>query len=147
MKRPASARGRRYINYHGTSTELNDRIETRAVKLAFDGHAYRLAGIVAEEPDRPSAGRLRRGRRSPPRCWPCATAWCRPPSIVDEPDPECDLDYVPQIGRRLEYRIRRGQLHRLRQQEFGFSSQKRQQSYPLPRERDVPEGVRAVPSS
>ena len=34
----------RYINYHGTSTELNDRIETRAVKLAFNGHAYKLAG-------------------------------------------------------------------------------------------------------
>src|SRR5215510_1620559 len=33
-----------YINYHGTSTELNDRIETRAVKLAFNGHAYKLAG-------------------------------------------------------------------------------------------------------
>ena len=31
-----------YINYHGTSTELNDRIETRAVKLAFNGHAYKL---------------------------------------------------------------------------------------------------------
>jgi 3-oxoacyl-[acyl-carrier-protein] synthase II len=33
-----------YIGYHGTSTELNDRIETRAVKLAFNGHAYRVAG-------------------------------------------------------------------------------------------------------
>src|SRR5438876_6181 len=33
-----------YINYHGTATELNDRIETRAIKLAFDGHAYRVAG-------------------------------------------------------------------------------------------------------
>lgn len=33
-----------YIQYHGTSTELNDRIETRATRLAFDGHAYRLAG-------------------------------------------------------------------------------------------------------
>src|SRR5665811_1663413 len=33
-----------YIAYHGTSTELNDRIETRAVKLAFEGHAYKLAG-------------------------------------------------------------------------------------------------------
>ena len=33
-----------YINYHGTSTELNDRIETRATKLAFNGHAYKLAG-------------------------------------------------------------------------------------------------------
>src|SRR5262249_17279424 len=33
-----------YINYHGTSTELNDRIETRATKLAFNCHAYKLAG-------------------------------------------------------------------------------------------------------
>ena len=51
-----------YINYHGTSTELNDRIETRAVKLAFNGHAYKLAGLLAEEPHRASAGRLRRRR-------------------------------------------------------------------------------------
>ncbi|MDP9171150.1 MAG: beta-ketoacyl-[acyl-carrier-protein] synthase family protein, partial [Acidobacteriota bacterium] len=33
-----------YISYHGTSTELNDRIETRAARLAFNGHAYRLVG-------------------------------------------------------------------------------------------------------
>src|SRR5204863_1434100 len=39
---PAEAVG--YLNYHGTGTELNDRIETRAVKLAFGEHAYRLPG-------------------------------------------------------------------------------------------------------
>ena len=50
-----------YIHYHGTSTELNDRIETRAVKLAFNGHAHKLAGSIVEEHDRPSAGRLRSG--------------------------------------------------------------------------------------
>src|ERR1700689_361732 len=33
-----------YVNYHGTATELNDRIETRAVKLAFNSHAYKIAG-------------------------------------------------------------------------------------------------------
>ena len=33
-----------YIHYHGTSTELNDRIETRAMKLAFGDYAYKLAG-------------------------------------------------------------------------------------------------------
>ena len=33
-----------YLQYHGTSTELNDRIETRAVKLAFGDHARRLPG-------------------------------------------------------------------------------------------------------
>src|SRR5205807_10217360 len=32
------------ISYHGTYTELHDRIETRALKLAFNGHAYKLAG-------------------------------------------------------------------------------------------------------
>src|SRR6204780_51690 len=33
-----------YISYHGTATDLNDRIETRATRLAFNGHAFRLAG-------------------------------------------------------------------------------------------------------
>jgi 3-oxoacyl-[acyl-carrier-protein] synthase II len=33
-----------YINYHGTATDLNDRIETRATRLAFNGHAFRVPG-------------------------------------------------------------------------------------------------------
>ena len=37
-----------YLNYHGTSTDLNDRIETRAVKLAFGKHATRLAGSATK---------------------------------------------------------------------------------------------------
>ena len=107
-----------YINYHGTSTELNDRIETRAVKLAFNGHAYQLAGLVAEEPHRPPAGRVRRSRRgrhaagharrrraahhqrgrARSRVRPGLHALHRPP---------------------LADRARRGQLHRLRKQELG----------------------------
>ena len=50
-----------YIQYHGTSTELNDRIETRAVKLAFGDHARRLPGIIREEHARTSPGRVRGG--------------------------------------------------------------------------------------
>ena len=49
-----------YINYHGTSTELNDRIETRAVKLAFGKHAEKLTGIGAQKPHRASSGGVRR---------------------------------------------------------------------------------------
>src|SRR5260370_10500842 len=40
-----------YLHYHGTSTELNDRIETRAVKLAFGKHAYQMAGSSMEGSD------------------------------------------------------------------------------------------------
>ena len=51
-----------YIQYHGTSTELNDRIETKAVRLAFGEHAQRLPGSSVKEHDRPPSGSLRGGR-------------------------------------------------------------------------------------
>ena len=87
-----------YANLHGTSTELNDRIETRALKLALGEHAYQVpmsslksqighpqgacgsAGIAA------TIVAMKHGKL--------------PPTInLDTPDPECDLDYVPQAGR------------------------------------------------
>ena len=68
-----------YINYHGTSTELNDRIETRAVKLAFNGHAYKLAGSSLKSLIGHPQGAC--GAAAwPRRCWPCAMASSRPPS-------------------------------------------------------------------
>ena len=74
-----------YINYHGTSTELNDRIETRAIKLAFNGHAYKLAGSSREEPDRPSAGRVRRGRHRRHAAGHARRRGRRPPSTSTSP--------------------------------------------------------------
>ena len=88
-----------YINYHGTSTELNDRIETRAVKLAFDGHAYKLAGSSLKSLIGHPQGAC--GAAGVAATLLAMRDGVVPPTInVDEPDPECDLDYVPDIGRQ-----------------------------------------------
>lgn len=87
-----------YINLHGTATDLNDRIETRAIKIAFDDLAYKIpmsatkslighpqgasgaAGLTA------TIGGMMNG--------------FLPPTInLDEADPECDLDYVANKSR------------------------------------------------
>src|SRR5215813_4223818 len=89
-----------YINYHGTSTELNDRIETRAVKLAFDGHAYNLAGSSVKSLIGHPQGAC--GAAGVAATLLAMRDGILPPTInVDEADPECDLDYVPETGRRL----------------------------------------------
>jgi 3-oxoacyl-[acyl-carrier-protein] synthase II len=89
-----------YINYHGTSTELNDRIETRAVKLAFNGHAYRIAGSSLKSLiGHPQGACGAAGVAATLLAMRDCTA---PPTInVDEPDPECDLDYVPAKCRKM----------------------------------------------
>jgi 3-oxoacyl-[acyl-carrier-protein] synthase II len=90
-----------YISYHGTSTELNDRIETRAVKLAFDGYAQKLAGSALKSLIGHPQG----------ACGAAGVAatllamrdnFIHPTINVDEFDPECDLDYVTGVGRKLE---------------------------------------------
>jgi 3-oxoacyl-[acyl-carrier-protein] synthase II len=89
-----------YINYHGTSTELNDRIETRAVKLAFNGHAYKLAGSSIKSLIGHPQGAC--GAAGVAATLLSMRDGVVPPTInVDEPDPECDLDYIPEAGRRL----------------------------------------------
>jgi 3-oxoacyl-[acyl-carrier-protein] synthase II len=89
-----------YINYHGTSTELNDRIETRAVKLAFNGHAYKLAGSSLKSLIGHPQGAC--GAAGIAATLLAMRDGVIPPTInLDEPDPECDLDYVTEAGRRL----------------------------------------------
>jgi 3-oxoacyl-[acyl-carrier-protein] synthase II len=96
---PASAV--QYLNYHGTSTELNDRIETRAVKLAFDGHAYKLAGSSLKSLIGHPQGAC--GAAGVAATLLAMRDGVVPPTInIDVPDPECDLDYVPETGRRLQ---------------------------------------------
>jgi 3-oxoacyl-[acyl-carrier-protein] synthase II len=93
-----------YINLHGTSTQLNDRIETSALKLALDGHARRIPmSATKSQVGHPQGASGAAG---------LGAALCAmhtnqiPPTInLDEPDPECDLDYVPNEAREASVRI------------------------------------------
>ena len=90
-----------YIHYHGTSTELNDRIETRAVKLAFDGHAYKLSGSSVKSMIGHPQGAC--GAAGIAATLLGMRDGVAPPTInVDKFDPECDLDYIPEPGRPME---------------------------------------------
>lgn len=90
-----------YINYHGTSTELNDRIETRATRLAFNGHAYRLAGSSLKSLIGHPQGAC--GAAGVAATLLAMRDGVAPPTInLEDPDPECDLDYIPHEARRLD---------------------------------------------
>lgn len=90
-----------YLNYHGTSTDLNDRIETRAVKLAFGKHASKLAGSGTKSMIGHPQGAC--GAAGVAATLMAFRDGVLPPTInLDTPDPECDLDYVPDAGRRAK---------------------------------------------
>ena len=95
-----------YVSYHGTSTELNDRIETRAMKLAFEKHATRLPGSSLKSMIGHPQGAC--GAAGVAATLLAMRDSVAPPTInVDVADPECDLDYVPDVGRKLsiEYAV------------------------------------------
>jgi 3-oxoacyl-[acyl-carrier-protein] synthase II len=90
-----------YVNYHGTSTDLNDRVETRAVKLAFGKSATRLAGSATKSMiGHPQGACGAAGVAATLMAFRDDTI---PPTVnLDTPDPECDLDYVPEVARRAK---------------------------------------------
>ena len=95
-----------YISYHGTSTELNDRIETRAVKLAFGSHANKLPGSSLKSLIGHPQGAC--GAAGLAATLLAMRDGVLPPTAnLENPDPECDLDYVPETGRRhaIEYAV------------------------------------------
>ena len=87
-----------YVNLHGTSTLLNDRIETSALKRAFDGHAARIPmSATKSQIGHPQGASGAAGLGA----TLCAMHTNRiPPTInLDDADPDCDLDYVPNVAR------------------------------------------------
>jgi len=83
-----------YINAHGTSTELNDLYETRAIKTVFKEHAYSLAVSSTKS----MTGHLLGGAGGIETVFTALTVFKNiiPPTInYDNPAEECDLDYVP----------------------------------------------------
>ena len=93
-----------YINAHGTSTQLNDKFETMAMKTVFGEHAKK----VAVSSTKSMTGHLL-GAAGGVELIACLLTIGRgiiPPTINYEyPDPECDLDYVPNQARRQEVKV------------------------------------------
>jgi 3-oxoacyl-[acyl-carrier-protein] synthase II len=97
----ASAQDMHYVNLHGTSTQLNDRIETRALKLALGDHAYQVPMSALKSQIGHPQGAC--GAAGVAATLIAMQHNLLPPTInLENPDPDCDLDYVPQPGRRAE---------------------------------------------
>jgi 3-oxoacyl-[acyl-carrier-protein] synthase II len=93
-----------YINAHGTSTQLNDASETRAIKEVFGEHAKKLAVSSTKS----MTGHLLGGAGAVEAIYMALTIkhGVMPPTInYDKPDPGCDLDYVPNEARKVDVRV------------------------------------------
>jgi beta-ketoacyl-acyl-carrier-protein synthase II len=90
-----------YINAHGTSTPLGDLAETKAIRDVFGDHAYRLAVSSTKSVMGHCFGAA--GAVEAMMCALVLHHGVLPPTInYRNPDPECDLDYVPNEARRVE---------------------------------------------
>ena len=101
-----------YINAHGTSTPLNDKYETMAMKTVFDEEAYKIPISSTKS----MTGHLL-GAGGALEAAICAMSISRgvvpPTTNLEFPDPDCDLDYTPHVARR-------GRVRTAMSNSFGF---------------------------
>lgn len=93
-----------YINAHGTSTSLNDKTETRAIRAVFGKHADRLAVSSTKS----MIGHLMGAAgavEAIATVKALETGIVHPTINYEHPDPECDLDYVPNQARKINPRV------------------------------------------
>jgi 3-oxoacyl-[acyl-carrier-protein] synthase II len=104
-----------YINAHGTSTPLNDAAETLAIKRAFGEQAYSVPISSTKSMVGHAFGGS--GAIELIACVKAiVTGWISPTINYENPDPECDLDYVPNVGRQADVRV-------VLKNSFGFGGQ------------------------
>jgi len=111
-----------YINAHGTATALNDVMETKAIKAVFGEHAYRVP--MSSTKSMTGHGMGATAALEAVFSLLAIRDCIAPPTInLSEPDPECDLDYVPNTARKLQYvpnTARKLQIDCVMSNSFGF---------------------------
>ena len=93
-----------YINAHGTSTDLNDKYETQAIETVFGDHAYKMAISSTKS----MTGHLLGAAGGVEAAYTTLTLYNQlmPPTMNYEfPDPDCDLDYVPNVARKAKIEV------------------------------------------
>ena len=112
-----------YVNAHGTSTPLGDLAETRAMKSTFGPHAKKLAISSTKSQLGHSLGATG-GVETVVAALAVKNNLVPPTINLDNPDPECDLDYVPHRARDMKSHLRPEQQLRLRRAQCVLASEK-----------------------